>query len=181
MSQIRIHSNRKRSGMFYEEEKAWRGFYQRVTNPDIAVEILHQLDADEEMKRSHLALYLCCKETLRTAKSRQARNKRIGQFVRLLAEKLCVAPWRAIKRWLRNGGEVVVECLPEVRREPAVHQAERLGKDGDFAQAKAAFDTQDAQNAQNATPAPSSVNKAVSRSGKNAGNQAGKAGNQAAP
>lgn len=170
MSNIRVHhNNRKRVGLGYEEEKAWRGFYQRYSNPDVAIEILKELDADDEMKRAHLALYMCCKESLRTAKSRQARNQRIGQFVRWLADKVCMAPLRVIKGWLRGSRDVAVACLPEVRKEPAAHQVDRLGKDGDFAHAKAAFDAQDAQNS---TPAPSSVSKAVNRSGKKAGNQA---------
>ena len=50
----------------------------------IAAEILHELQSDPEMKRAHLALFLRCKESLRAHKVRLARNKRIGQFVRLL-------------------------------------------------------------------------------------------------
>jgi hypothetical protein len=143
MSNIRVHhNNRKRVGLGFEEEKAWRGFYQRYSNPDVAIEILKELDADDEMKRAHLALYMCCKESLRTAKSRQARNQRIGQFVRWLADKVCMTPWQVIKGWLRGSRDVAVECLPEVRKEPAARQVERLGKEGEFAQAKTAFDGQ---------------------------------------
>jgi hypothetical protein len=154
MTQVRSHSPRKRSGVYSEEEKAWRGFYQRVGNPDIAVEILHQLDADADMKRSHLALYLCCKESLRTQKTRQARNKRIGQFVRWLADKMCVAPLQTVWRWLHQGRDVAVECLPEIRKEPAVRQVDRLARDAEFAQAKSDFD------GQSSAPAKAGIEKA---------------------
>jgi hypothetical protein len=73
----------RRSGIESEEERAWVGFYKRVgRDPAIATEVMAQLESDPEMKRTHLALYLCCKESLRRHKARQARNKRIGQFVR---------------------------------------------------------------------------------------------------
>lgn len=153
MPQVRSHNPRKRPGVYSEEERAWRGFYQRVGNPDIAVEILHQLDADADMKRSHLALYLCCKESLRTQKTRQVRNKRIGQFVRWLAGNVCVVPFRAMWRWLRRGRDVAVECLPEVRKEPAVRQVGRLANDAEFAQAKSDF------TAQSSAPAQAGVEK----------------------
>jgi hypothetical protein len=71
----------KRSGIEHEEERAWVGFYQRVrSDAAIATEVMAQLDADPEMKRRHLALCLCCKQSLRTHKARQQRDKRIGQF-----------------------------------------------------------------------------------------------------
>ena len=163
MTQVRSHSPRKRSGVYSEEEKAWRGFYQRVGNPDIAVEILHQLDADADMKRSHLALYLCCKESLRTQKTRQARNKRIGQFVRWLADKMCVVPLRTMWRWLHQGRDVAVECLPEIRKEPAVRQVDRLARDAEFAQAKSDFDSQSSAPQQRASKKPRNPFAEVSR------------------
>lgn len=194
MSQIRVHHNHNRNRVRIggEEEKAWRGFYRDAGNPDVAEEIIKELNADEEMKRAHLALYMSCKQTLRINKSRQARNRRIGQFVRWLAGKLCVAPWRFIFGWMRRGRDVAVECLPEVRKEPAEHKVEHLGKEGEFAQAKATFDATEAKvesstkstnesnsttstngadstngdkkvkGAKNATPAPASVNQAGS-------------------
>lgn len=142
MPEVRSHNSRKRSSVYSEEEKAWRGFYQRIGNPDIAVEILHQLDSDADMKRSHLALYLCCKESLRTHKARQIRNKRIGQFVRWLAGALFVAPVQIMRRWLHQSGDIAIECLPETRKEPAVRQVAGLTKEAEFAQAKSAFDSQ---------------------------------------
>jgi hypothetical protein len=99
-----------------------------------------QLEADADMKRSHLALYLCCKESLRVHKARQLRNKRIGQFVRSLAQALVVRPMLELRMRLRRGGDVAVECLPEIGKEPALQQVRRLGQDAEFAVAQAAFE-----------------------------------------
>jgi hypothetical protein len=41
---------------------------------------------------------------------------------------------------LRRGGDVAVECLPEISREPAVQQVRRLAQVTEFATAQAAFE-----------------------------------------
>jgi hypothetical protein len=162
MSQEKIHRSRvRRTGTDREEEKAWISFYRRVGNPAIATEVMHQLESDPEMKRTHLALYLRCKETLRTQKARQARNKRIGQFVRMLCGVLLVAPVIALRRWLRQSGELAVACLPEVRKEPAVRQVRGLAQETEFAQAQSAFDRQAAAPAPLQTNAGSAVTASV--------------------
>ena len=87
------HPRARRCGIELEEEQAWIGFYRRVgRDAAIAAEVMAQLEADADMKRTHLALYLCCKESLRVHKARQARNKRIGQFARHLAQAIFVRP-----------------------------------------------------------------------------------------
>ncbi len=133
-----------RSGVGAEEEKAWVGFYRRVGNPVIAAEVMHQLESDPEMKHAHLALYLRCKESLRMQKTRQARNKRIGQFVRMLCSALFVAPALAMRKLLYHGGDLAVACLPEVVNEPATPRVRRLSKEPEFVQAHAQFDDQTA-------------------------------------
>lgn len=148
MSLEKIHrSHTRRSGIQREEEKAWISFYRRVGNPDIAMEVMHQLESDPEMKRLHLALYLRCKESLRAQKARQARHKRIGQFVRMLFGIVFVTPAIAIQKLLRQGGAIAVECLPEVRKEPAVRQVKNLARDTEFAQTQSEFDSQTAASA----------------------------------
>ena len=171
MSQEKTHRPRvRRSGVHLEEEKAWIGFYRRVGNPDIAMEVMHQLESDPEMKRMHLALYLRCKESLRTQKARQARNKRIGQFVRMVSTALFVAPIIAIQKLLRQSGAIAVECLPEVHKEPAVRQVKNLARDTEFAQAQSEFDSQTAASASRQPNAERAVNTSsiASKSG-NAG------------
>ncbi len=158
MSQEKIHrSHTRRSGIQREEEKAWISFYRRVGNPDIAMEVMHQLESDPEMKRLHLALYLRCKESLRAQKARQARHKRIGQFVRMLFGIVFVAPATVIQKFLRQGGTIAVECLPEVRKEPAVRHVKNLARDTEFAQTQSEFDSQAAVPASRQTKAESAV------------------------
>ena len=106
MSPEKPRPRAKRCGIEFEEERAWVGFYKRVgRDPAIAAEVMAQLEADVDMKRTHLALYLCCKESLRVHKARQARNKRIGQFVRGLGQALLVRPMLGLRTRLRHGGE----------------------------------------------------------------------------
>src|ERR1700682_1680688 len=71
-----------RTSVALEEERLWVGFYRRVDNPAIAAEVIKQLDGDADQKRTHPALYLRCKESLRKKKARQARTKRIRSFIR---------------------------------------------------------------------------------------------------
>ena len=153
MSNPKSNYSRKRPPAQTEEERAWAGFYQRVSNPDIAVEILRQLDSDAELKRQHLALYLCCKESLRAHKARQARNVRIGQFTRWLLHALLVAPVRTVQHWIRSGSDIAVECLPEARKEPAARQVRQIIQDAEFAQEQTAF------NAKPQSPAPADIEK----------------------
>lgn len=138
----------KRSCIEHEEERAWVSFYTRVGNDlALATEVLAQLDSDPDIKRSHLALYLCCKESLRTHKAKQARNKRIGQFIRWfcggLFTQLFVQWPNAWRRSLRQGGDIVAECLPETGRnggkEPAITKARQLTQEPTFATAQADF------------------------------------------
>lgn len=133
----------KRCGVEFEEERAWITFYRRVGHDlTSATEVLAQLEADPEMKRAHLALYLCCKQSLRVHKARQARNKRVGQFVRWLCRGLFIVPAQAVGRSLRLGGDLAVECLPETAREPAAPQVRKLTQEPEFAQAASSFGPQ---------------------------------------
>lgn len=133
----------RRSSLESEEERAWVGFYQRVgRDPAIASEVLAQLESDPEMKRNHLALYLCCRESLRQHKARQARHKRIGQFIRGLCIGLFIQPLRNLQTMWRHGSYLAVECLPEAAKEPAAAQVRRLPREAKFATARAAFERQ---------------------------------------
>jgi hypothetical protein len=172
MSLEKHHARAKRSSIEHEEERAWVSFYKRVGHDlALATEVLAQLDSDPDMKRSHLALYLCCKESLRTHKARQARNKRIGQFVRWFCSGLFMqlfVQWpNAWRRSLSQGGDIVAECLPQtekdVGKEPALVKARQLAQEPTFATAQADFRQQRtaepaepaAATAQAGNPAPS--------------------------
>lgn len=154
MSLEKPRSRTRRASIESEEERAWVGFYRRVgRDPAIATEVMAQLESDPEMKRAHLALYLCCKESLRQHKARKARNKRIGQFVRGLCHGLFIRPLHAMQKGLFHGRDLAVECLPEVAREPAVAQARRLAREAEFATARTTFDGQAAASATDPLPA----------------------------
>jgi hypothetical protein len=131
----------RRFGTDFEEERTWVTFYRRVGH-DVALagEVLAQLEADAEMKRDHLALYLCCKESLRNHKARQARNKRVGQFVRWLCHGLLLRPALALQRGLQQGRNMAVECLPVSVRQPAVPQVRHFPRKAESAQAHSDFD-----------------------------------------
>ena len=158
MSLEKSHPRPRRSGIKYEEERAWVGFYQRVgRDPAIATEVMAQIESDPEMKRTYLALYLCCKESLRQHKVRQARNKRIGQFVRWLCHGLFVRPSRTLQQVLRHGSDIAVEFLPEVVKEQALAQVHRLARETEFATARTAFDPQAAQPMTDSAPESAEV------------------------
>lgn len=130
----------KRSAVEIEEERAWVRFYRQVGQADIAAEVLAQLDADAQARHDHLALYLSCRESLRAHKARTQRNKRIGQFVRAACRVLVAEPLRTLRLKTSRATDLLVECLPEMRREPAAAKVRQLLRDADVAQAHAAFD-----------------------------------------
>lgn len=144
MSQEKFYrtARSRRSSVTFEEEKAWIAFYRRASDPAIAAELIQHLDADADMKRMHPALYLHCKQTLRRNKERQARAKRIGHFVRMLFGVVMVAPVSAVRRMLRSGGDIAVECLPETRSEPAVGRVKSLSRKSEFAGERQDFSSQ---------------------------------------
>lgn len=132
----------RRAGVATEEERAWVSFYRRVGHDEaLAAEVLAQLDADAEMKRMHLALYLSCRESLRSQAARERRNARIGQFVRRLLHGLFVAMPKSAGRKLKHGGDIAVACLPEADAEPALAQIRRLASDTELGAAGAAFES----------------------------------------
>jgi hypothetical protein len=140
MSPSTLRPKPRRTSVATEEERAWIGFYRRACHDvALATEVLAQLDADPEMKRLHLALYLSCRESLRTHAEREQRNTRIGLSVRWLLRGLFVALPAALGRRLRRGSDVAVACLPEVDAEPASAQVRRLASDPGFDAARSAF------------------------------------------
>ncbi len=125
----------KRSGIDREEERIWISFYRRVrSDSTIATELMAQLEADPEMKRRHLALYLCCKQSLRAYKARQQRDRRIGELLRWLGHCLIVVPIHALQR----SGQLALACLPEATREPARLKVRTLAKETESATAQSA-------------------------------------------
>ena len=110
-----------RTSVALEEERLWVGFYRRVANPAIASEVIQHLDGDADQKRTHPALYLRCKESLRKKKTRQARTKRIRSFMRRILGGLLRHSESNLRPQLRHSAHIVVEGRSESMREPAQH------------------------------------------------------------
>lgn len=100
----------QRHGVSREEERLWIGFYQRIQkDPALASELLALMKADAVMRREHLALYLCCRQSLRHAQHRQWRNRQLAQLVRLIL----FGPWHALQRLWQRSEDIAITCLPE--------------------------------------------------------------------
>jgi hypothetical protein len=102
-----------RSSVAVEEERVWIAFYRRVADPAIAAEVIQHLDADADLKRTHSALYLSCKESLRRKKARHIRTKRIRSLMRKILRELRLRRESNIRPHLRHSDRVVLERLPE--------------------------------------------------------------------
>ncbi|MEW5834340.1 MAG: hypothetical protein AB1832_04670 [Pseudomonadota bacterium] len=152
----------KRSAVEVEEERAWVRFYRRIGDADMAAEVLAQLDVDPQARHDHLALYLRCRESLRAHKTRTQRNRRIGQFVRQAGRALVAEPLQALGLLASRAIDLVIECLPEARREPATAKVRQLRRDADVAQAHAAFDPKvpPSSSSDGTAPAPAAARTA---------------------
>src|SRR6202158_455679 len=125
-----------RTSVALEEERLWVGFYRRVDNPAIAAEVIQHLDADAELKRTHPALYLRCKESLRKKKARQARTKRIRSFMRRILRGLLRHSESSLRPQLRYSARIV-EGLSESMREPPQHAVRSRPPTADLAAVQA--------------------------------------------
>ena len=122
-----------------EEDRAWAQLYASVGQAPTAEEVVKQLDADAPARHSHLALYLRARTTLRERKVIEARNQRIGAFVRSVVAFLVIGPFRLIRSVLSSGTDVAVEMLPPARKDPAKVRVSALTRDPEFARAAERF------------------------------------------
>ena len=128
--------SKRRTG---EEDRAWALLYASVGRASTAEEVVKQLDADIEARRRHLALYLRAKTTLRERRIADARNQRIGEFLRSVVAIVVVGPIRLLRSLMSTGSDVAVEMLPPARRDPAKARVSTLTRDPEFAKAAARF------------------------------------------
>jgi hypothetical protein len=124
---------------YAEEDRAWSQLYAAIGQTSTAEEVVKQLDADLQSKRTHLALYIRARTTLREQKAADVRNQRIGAFLRDALDLMVLGPLRLLRAALTFGAGVAVEALPPVRREPAKARTSVLRSDPDFAHAKDRF------------------------------------------
>lgn len=132
----------RRSSVEYEEDQVWIRFYRSAGDASSAAELIEYLGSDPELKRKHAALFLKCKQTVRKARERQARARRIGHCVRVALRTLLVTPLLALRSALRIGGDIAVECLPETpepAREPALRRMPEFATKPQFVQDELAF------------------------------------------
>lgn len=116
-----------------EEDRAWAQLYAAIYQPSAAEEVVKQLDADAQTKRNHLALYIRAKTTLQERKVSEARNKRIGAFVRLVLSLVVLGPPRLLSKAFVAMRDVAVAAMPPAQREPAAARARALKNDPEFA------------------------------------------------
>ena len=119
--------SRKERWTSREEERVWTGFYRRVGDPEVASDLIEQMEADSEVKARHLGLYLRCKQSLRREKARRARAKAIARAVEALLRLLVIAPaGRLVGLWSFVGA-ICMHLLPEPD-EPATKQMRKIRK-----------------------------------------------------
>ena len=121
--------SRKERWTSREEERVWIGFYRRVGDPEVAADLIEQMEADGEVKARHLGLYLRCKQSLRRESARRARAKAIAQAVEALLRFLVIAPAARLVGLWNFVGAVCLNWLPEPS-EPAAKQMRKIRKAG---------------------------------------------------
>lgn len=142
------------------EDRAWARLYADVRQASVAEEVVKQLDADPEAKRHHLALYLRAKTAVRKRKAVDARNERIGAFVRSAVTFTVIGLARGVRSMLSGAVNLAVAMLPPTRKEPAKVVVAGLMKDPQFAGASQRF-TEGAGTASQGAPEQASRSKAA--------------------
>ena len=121
--------NRKERWTSREEERVWIGLYRSVADPEVASDLIEQIEADSEVKARHLGLYLRCKQSLRREKARRARAKAVAQAVKALLRFLVMAPIERLIGLANFIGAICLNWLPE-SSEPAAKQMRKIRKAG---------------------------------------------------
>jgi len=121
--------SRKERWASREEERVWTGFYRCVGDPEVASDLIEQMEADSEVKARHLGLYLRCKQALRRERARRARAKAIAPVVEALLRFLVIAPAARLIGFSNFIGAICLNWLPETS-EPATRQMRKIRKAG---------------------------------------------------
>jgi hypothetical protein len=90
------------------------------------------LDSEPDSKRRLLALYLSCKQAVRFHKAREARDRRIGELVRLLLRSLIVRPLCTAGTIAARAADLIGACAPNGRAvaRPASRSASKPAEPG---------------------------------------------------
>jgi hypothetical protein len=130
-----------------EEDRAWAQLYAAIHQPSAAEEVVKQLDADAQSKRNHLALYIRAKTTLREQKVSEARNQRVGAFVRMALTIMVMGPVRFAAKAYVAVRDVALAAMPPAQKEPATARARGLKTDPEFASSTDLFSSSAATTA----------------------------------
>ena len=105
-----------------EEDRAWCHLYRSARDPAVAAEVVQHLRNDPEATRCHLALYLCCRQTLRAQKDRIARRQHVGRVLRRFLGALVATPAAIVRRLLSNDEDRSIEMIPQLSTPRAVRR-----------------------------------------------------------
>jgi hypothetical protein len=105
-----------------EEDRAWCRLYRSARDPAVAAEVVQHLRNDPEAARCHLALYLCCRQTLRAHKARIARQQRIRRVLRRYFAALVSTPAAIVRKLLARQEDRPIELAPQYSAPHAVRR-----------------------------------------------------------
>ncbi|RCW65129.1 hypothetical protein [Pseudorhodoferax soli] len=140
MSQDKSNAGQKLFSVEHLEQQTWVGFYPEARkDAALAAEILTELERDEDFRRRHRGLYLCCQRSIRIQEYRDMRQQRIGAALRRLFAVLFVAWPAAAVEVARRTRNLAVDCLPETSQATTDHRVRRLMESDAFSQADRSF------------------------------------------
>ena len=137
------------------EDRAWDALYRSVNDPSTAAEVVELFDADPDVRKAHLALYLRCRQTVRAMELRRMRIERVAAFLQMAFFFVIARPFVGMIRLFRGGTDVAIEMMPKGQRlvsgsnkksEPAGRRARKLKDNPEVAQV--------VQELQSAAPVP---------------------------
>ncbi len=117
------------------EDRAWDALYRSVNDPSTAAEVVELFDADPDVRKAHLALYLRCRQTVRAMELRRMRIERVAAFLQMAFFFVIARPFVGMIRLFRGGTDVAIEMMPKGQRqvsgsnkksEPAVRRVKKL-------------------------------------------------------
>lgn len=140
MSQDRYPGHRQLDRVEHLEQDTWIGFYPEARrDAALAAEILTELERDEDLRRRHRGLYLCCQRCIRMKESREMRHQRIGHALRSAFSAVFVAWPSAALDAARRTRNLAVDCLPQTVHATSDHRVRRLMENDAYAHADRSF------------------------------------------
>lgn len=149
------------------EDIAWHALYRSAHDPSRAAEVVEYLDADEASRKTHLALYLVCRQTMRAHDLRQIRIQQTAAFLRLAGRVLFIMPVLQVARLFHAIQDLGMELMPAAgtvattarpKAEPAAKRVRRLVKQQEFAEVRKSVSA--SQAASSDAPVPGALGSA---------------------